>query len=421
LPQEPGIYQFLDKNRNILYVGKAKNLKKRVSSYFRKNTRLLEKTAILVAQTEHIKAVPVESEIEALLLEVNLIKKNKPKYNILFTDSKSYPSIKITKEEYPKILVVRKTDDKKAVYFGPFPSAPQIKSVVTMLRKIFPYQSVVNHPKRFCLYYYLDLCPCPPMFIAEAEKKEYKKSVLYITSFLKGKCKRVLSALKKERKRKAEQELFEEASRIQKQIEAIQYITSAVHKPFEYETNPNLHVDLRKEETDALLALLQKNGVGIDSLARIECFDISTLSGIFSTGGMVVFVEGKKNPLSYKRFRIKREQETQKPNDFAMMEEVLRRRIKHTEWPFPNLIIVDGGKGQVSSALSVLKDANKKIPIIGLAKREETIITSDFRQVLVPKNTPSFRLITRIRDETHRFAITYHRKLRSKAFLGTYA
>ena len=409
LSTDPGVYLFLNKENEVIYVGKAINLKKRVSSYFTKND-LGEKTRMLVSQINAVKTIKVESEIESLLLEANLIKKYKPKYNIKLTDGKAYPLIRITiKDKYPKVLVARRPDDPKSLYYGPFPNTGAMRLVLKTIRRIFPYQSVINHPNRPCLYYHLGLCPCPSVF----EDGHYKKTIRHIIKFLEGKTENVLKDLENERDSSSSNLEFEEAARVQKQIDSIKLITSKFYKPSEYEMNPNLREDIRTQELLELKEELNRNGVGVKNLSRIECYDISNTSGKNATASMVVFKNGEKESASYRRFRI-RGFYNGKPNDFAMMQEVIRRRLKHDDWESPDLIVVDGGKGQISSALEALTEEGRIIPLVGLAKREEIIITSDFRQIKLPRDSKQLHLVMRIRDEAHRFAITYHKKLRSK-------
>lgn len=409
MPTYSGVYLFLNKESDVIYVGKAKNLKKRVASYF-STKDLEEKTRILVSLIYKIKYIEVVSEIEAYLLEENLIKKYTPKYNIKLIDGKQYPSLKITiKDEYPKVLLVRKVLSDDCLYLGPYTSASSLRTVLKILRRIFPYQNVLNHPNKLCLYYHLGLCPCP--FVTK--DKNYKKTINHIIDFLNGKTKKIVKELEKERDIFSKNEDFEKANQIQIKINSINLITSSVYKPFEYELNPNLRLDVVQRELDELKKILNDNGVGVSDLKRIECYDISNTSGQNATGSMVVFTDGEKNTSLYRRFKIKKNYNG-KPNDFAMMQEVLKRRLKHLDWPFPSLIIVDGGKGQVSSASKVLEEKMLKIPLIGLAKREETIITSDLGEILLPGNSKPLHLIMRLRDEAHRFAITYHKKLRAK-------
>ncbi len=419
LSTKPGIYLFLDEKGEILYVGKAKNLKKRVVSYFVKYVELGPKTQALISKVRKIETIVLNSEIEAFLLESHYIKKHKPKYNIKLTDDKAYPLIRITiKDSYPKVLIARKASDKNSIYFGPYPNAAgALRLTLKTIRRIFPYQSVPNHAKRICLYYHLGLCPCPPVFASRQLRKDYKKTIKHITDFLNGNTKKIIKDLTKERNSLSIKENFEKAKAIQNKITAIELITGPFYKTkLDLDINPNLTDDLRKKEMNDLINILNENGVCVKTLERIECFDISNTSGTNATGSMVVFIQGEKDGSKYRKFKIKT---LNSPNDSAMMEEVLQRRMKHSEWPMPDLIIVDGGKGQVSAALKIMKQFNNlTIPIIGLAKREETILTSDFKEIVLSKSSPALKLIMRIRDEAHRFAISYHRKLRSKNFLN---
>ena len=398
-------------------MGKAKDLKARVSSYFANPNLLIGKTKILVSQVKKIKITIVESELEALLLEAFYIKKHKPKYNILLKDGKSYILIRITKDEYPKVLLARKNEDKKSLYFGPYPSAGAVRLVLKTIRKIFPYQSVLNHPKRVCLYHHLGLCPCPPVFASTELKKEYRKNIRGIIRMLEGESQKIMKELEKERDNLSAAENYEGALIVQKKIKALSIITTPFRQAFEYDVNPNLRSDLRQQELDDLMDVLNKNSLKLEKLERIECYDISNIQGTNATGSMVVLTNGEIDKSQYRKFKIRKDG---KPNDFAMMKEMLKRRFNHDEWLEPDLIVIDGGKGQVSSALAALSQKGRSIPLIGLAKREETIVIPNFKgeenftEVSLPKSSKGLQLIMRIRDEAHRFAITYHKKLRSK-------
>ena len=510
MPDKAGVYRFLDKNGTVLYVGKAKNLKTRVSSYFTSGNLLGEKTRVLVSQIEKIKITIVESELEALLLEAFYIKHYQPKYNIRLTDNKSYLRIKITvKDKYPAVLLARREDDDNAIYFGPYPNSAALKMVLKTMRRIFPYVSVAHHPKRICLYHHLGLCPCPqafeiphshphPNLLPSREKevslprlsrervgvrerrngtqsasmlqKDYRKNIRGIIKMLEGGSRQVMKQLERQRDQYSKQEKFEEAAAIQKKINALSLITNPFHKPFEYDVNPNLRQDIRQQEMNELMETLNKAGYHLKKLERIECYDISNTQGTHATASMVVLTNGEIDKSQYRRFKIRRDWEKKtslqgsisrgrqsnpmKPNDFAMMKEVLQRRFRHDEWHWPDLLVVDGGKGQVSSARKAFAELGIDIPLIGLAKREETIVVpvlapkqddsgvvvstpprkrytvsgkrfnaypeSDlsFLEISLPKNSPGLHLIMRIRDEAHRFAITYHRKLRSKYFIN---
>ncbi len=413
MPSVSGVYQFLDENDNVLYVGKAINLKKRVSSYF-STKDLGEKTKKLVLEIKKIKVIEVTSEIEAFLLEERLIKKYKPKYNIRLIDGKSFLGLKITiKDKYPKVLFTRKVDNDGAVYFGPYTSSNSLRTVLKLVRKIFPFQSVLNHPNSLCLYHHLGLCPCPYV----TNDTSYRSTINTLIDFLNGKTKKVISELEKERDEYSRNDQFELAKEIQNKIDAINLITSSIYKPFEYEENPNLRSDVVKKQLDELSQILNANGVLVKNLDRVECYDISNISGTNPTGSMVVFTNGEKDSSSYRRFKIKRDYH-QKPNDFAMMQEMIERRIKRTDWPTPSLIIIDGGKGQISSVQKILTQLNYNVPFVGLAKREETIITPEFKSITLERNSKALHFVMRIRDEAHRFAITYHRKLRANAFIN---
>jgi excinuclease ABC subunit C len=413
LPTAPGVYIFEDREGSVIYVGKANNLRERVRSYFRDNS-LFPKTSALVSQIEKVKFIKVLSEIESLLLEANLIQNHKPKYNVRFMDGKAYPFIKITvKEKYPAVIYSRHITDKKSLYFGPYPNIGTVRQILKTVRRIFPYKSSKSHPKKACLYYHLGLCPCPEVF----GDGSYKKNIRHIANFLRGNTKKVVKDLEKEKEEFVKKEEFEKAGLVQKKINAIYEITNPINRPYYYEINPNLSSDIREKEVQDLKEVLAKQNIELSIPRRIECFDISNIGGKFATGSMVVFINGEKYTTGYRRFRVR--VKTPKANDYLMMEEVLRRRLTHKEWDFPDLLIVDGGKGQVSTASKVLKDSGVNIPVIGLAKRLETIITPEFNQINLQRRSPALQLIMRVRDEAHRFAVTYHRKLRSNYLLET--
>ncbi len=393
-------------------MGKAVNLKKRVSSYFLNKT-LGEKTKALVSQIKTIKTISVTSEVESFLLEERLVKKYRPRFNISLKDDKAYPLVKITtKDKYPAIFIVRREDDTKSLYFGPYTSANSLRTVLKIIRRIFPYQSVARHGSGLCLYYHLGLCPCPSV----TNDQNYKKTIKHVINFLNGNTKKVIKDLEKERDKLSKKLGYENASLLQKKIDAINLITSPFYKPFVYEENPNFKSDVLQKELNSLIQILNQESLGVKKLERIECYDISNIQGKSATASMVVLKNGEKDTSSYRRFKI-RGFYNNKANDFAMLSEVLKRRFNHNEWPFPDLLVIDGGKGQVSSVLKVLSKLNVKIPLIGLAKKEETIITSALKEIKLPRDSKALLLIIKIRNEAHRFAITYHKKLRSKLFI----
>jgi len=420
LPSKPGVYIFKNAKNKIIYIGKAKDIKKRASSYFVNKNRLDAKTIKLVENIVSLEYIIVDSEFEAFFLEANLIKKNRPFYNIKMSDDKNFPYIAISKKDTPYISIVRKKDKKNIDYFGPYLETTSLKSVLRVLRRIFPFQSVKNHPKRKCLYFYLGLCPCIPALPDNYE--HYILNVKRLKSFLRGNTTGVINSLKKEQKIKIKEEEFEKAAEIQKQIERINFITQKHYSPFHYENTPNFHSQMIEGEVKSLSDILKKYGLDIKSLKRIECYDISNIQGKLATGSMVVFINGEQSKKDYRKFKILTKDT---PDDYVMHQEMMHRRLKHPEWGMPELIVIDGGKGQVSSVQKILRINQFDIPLIGLAKREEIIVIPvhkfknqyDFIEVKLPKSTPGINLLRRIRDEAHRFAIEYHRLLRKKKML----
>ncbi len=285
------------------------------------------------------------------------------------------------------------------------------------MRRIFPFQSVKNHAKKRCLYNSLGLCPCVAVY---AEKfPEYRKNIKNLISFFSGGRKTVIRQLKKQREEYAGSEEFEKANVTQKKIEKIEFITSENYDPFIYEDRPDFYFERIRAEVSSLAEILNKYGLGIKGLARIECYDVSNISGKNATGSMVVFTNGDSNKSEYRRFKIRIKNT---PDDFEMMREVIRRRVNRNDWEMPNLMVIDGGRGQVSAVLRILVEQKYNVPVIGLAKKEESIIVPilsnssyEFLEIKLPHSTPGVNLLRRIRNEAHRFALHYHRLLRKKA------
>lgn len=412
LPSKTGVYVFYDKEKRGLYVGKARNIRARVSSHF-KAQDFREK--ILISKVKKVETIETETELEALLLEAELIKRLKPPYNVVAKDDKSFLFIKITLgEDFPRVLLVRKKElevrkDSKSRYFGPFPSAKTTRSVLKVLRKIFPYCSQgppEKKKRRACLYYHLGLCP--GVCRGDLDKSSYRSIIQGMLLFLSGKKKNVIKDLEKKMREEAGKENFEEAQKIKGDLEKLYYITSQFRFPDEYLTEPKL---LERERYKILQEL--SNLLDLKEIPhRIEAYDISNLQGKHATGAMVVFTEGRPDQSSYRRFRIKFKHT---PDDPEMLREVLRRRFKHKEWPKPNLILIDGGKAQVSASKGVLEgQLGLKIPFFGLAKRLEEIITSKLEIIRLPKDSETLKFLQRVRDEAHRFALSYHRLLRER-------
>jgi len=406
LPQNPGIYKFFDAGGNLLYVGKSISIKKRVSSYFA-NKNLGPKTDQMVSKIADIGYIKVFSEFEALLLEADLIRNNKPFYNIIAKDDKSPIYIRISKTEVPIVEITRKPESfKKDFIKGPFPSARTTKEVLKYIRRIFPYCQHKN-PKKPCLFVHLGLCPYP--YSSELEKQKYVKNIENIKKLLAGKSKLLVKILTAEMNEYSKILMYEEAQKIKEQLQKLEYITTTYHAPKDFLERPTLVDDLTTERLKDLAKKLKLQ----KKPRRIECYDISNISGKHATGSMVVFENGKPQKTQYRRFRIK---VLETPNDYEMIWQVLTRRFKNN-WPLPDLIVIDGGKGQLSAASQVIAMFNKDIPVISLAKRlEEIFLLNNSEPLSLPKESPARQLTQALRDEAHRFAITYHRKLRSKAF-----
>lgn len=522
LPEQPGCYLMKDKNGTIIYVGKAKILKNRVRSYFTGSHNT--KTEHLVSEIADFEYIVTESNIEALVLEINLIQKNKPKYNIMLKDDKSYPYLKITNEKYPQLVMTRRIIKDGASYFGPYPDVKAANETKKLLDKLFPLRKCDKSGKKPCLYYHMGQCTCPYVFHTPVEK--YKEIVDNVKRFLNGDYQQVEKQLKDKMTEAAQALEFEKAAEYRDQIAAVESLMTkqrmnstdlkddrdvfgyATHKgwmciqvfhirqgkmikrdaqefPFDNEPeeefltyigqfyknqnhlvpkevhipemidlksveavvptkikqpkrgkkkelvriankNAKMHLEekfeliVRKEER-TLGAIDQLGQVlGIATPHRIESFDNSNIMGTSPVAGMVVFVDGKPDKNSYRKYKIKT---VGGPDDYASMREVIYRRysrvLKDQLVP-PDLILIDGGKGQVEVARDVLQNQlGLDIPVAGMAKNEkhqtsELIYGEPLDVVPLSRQSSAFFLLQRIQDEVHRFAITFHRQLRSK-------
>ena len=404
LPDSVGIYKFQDKENNLLYVGKATSLKKRVASYFQNKT-LGPKTDTLVKKIAKISHIKVFSEFEALLLEAQLIRTFQPFFNTAAKDDKSPIYVKITSDEVPQVQLTRKPKASSRDFVkGPFPSAKTTREVLKITRRIFPYCHHKN-PKKPCLYVHLGLCPDP--YKSPQAKAIYRTNIIKIKKLLKGESKNLTKDLKKEMAHLASLQKFEEANEIKRQIQKLQYTTTTYHPPSDFLQRPTLVDDL----TNAKLKSLKDELNLKKTPKRIECFDISNISGKNATGSMIVFENGQPKKSDYRRFKIR---QSQKIDDLAMLKEVLMRRYKNN-WPLADLTVVDGGKGQLSTAQNLINNLKINTKVIALAKRQEEIYIPDkIFPLALSKENPARQLLQAIRDEAHRFAITYHRHLRSK-------
>ncbi len=537
IPELSGSYQYFDSNGEIIYVGKAKNLKRRVHSYFNKNHDS-PKLRVMVPQIAKIQFIVTDSEVEALILESHLIKKHKPKYNVLLKDDKKFPYFVITDEEYPRIVVARKSNKNKikGKYFGPYTDSRAMYSTLDLIKKLFPLKQCKT-PKfkdRPCLYYHIGRCMAPCQRMIEPE--EYKKILKNVELFLTGKQKELVEALKKEMEKYAQKEDFEKAARyrdswldVQKTMEhqkvvfentkinqdiislynegnlfvvsllqirqgrltdkkdfqfsnitlceETEVLTTflkeyySLASEFDIPTTITIPKILEKQDIELytqwlksitgqniklsdtptkrnieLLSLAQKNAkfyfekVKLEKLTEIqrdynevgsyiqeklglskfpymvECFDISHIQGTNTVASMVTFENGLPKKSKYRKFKVRSTES--KPDDFKSLQEVVERRYfgKLSETlPLPDLIIIDGGKGQLSSVMEIFEKHNFHPDVVSLAKKlEEVFKPNESFPVVFPINSPALYFFQRIRDEAHRFAITFHRKLRGQ-------
>lgn len=529
LPGNPGVYEMLDEKGKIIYVGKAINLKNRVSSYFKGMKDA--KTTALVEKIRDINWTITGSEVEALILESNLIKENRPKYNIILRDDKHYPYLKINLEnDWPKIQVVRRKVNDGAAYFGPYATIGSMKYVLGIIESLFPLRTCSDHElanrSRPCLQYQIKRCLGPCM--GYVSREEYEALVRETILLLSGKEKELMKKLKVKMAQLSAELAFEKAAKVRDQIEVLGKLQASqiidkgharerdVIGLYEGESKSSIMVffvrdgnllnkesyflehqkqedqgsilkafieqfyvsrqpgreiiiPLKLDEAEAasleetlsalrgsrvrvlhplkgekkkLMELADSNAYekyrqkeevdsyrqqelerGLESLKsyldlpktpkRIECYDISNISGTNTVASMVVFTDGKADNKEYKKFRIRT---VEGPNDFASMEEVLGRRFKMKDVPQPDLVIIDGGKGQLSSALKILSSYGLgDTPVFGLAKKEELLFREGSSQpIFIPRQDKALFILRELRDEAHRFAISYHRQLRGK-------
>jgi excinuclease ABC subunit C len=391
-------------------VGKAINLKKRVSQYFQRDDALGPKTQALVSQIAKIETQTVESEIEALVLEAALIKKYQPKYNSLLKDDRSYVYISISQDKLPLIQPAFKSRlNPESDYYGPFPNGRAVKVLLKAIRYIFPFYSR-PHPPRPCLYCHLQLCPGP-----NPNPAIYRRQVGYIKRLLRGRFHHLLVRLNSQMKHYSDMENYEAAARLRDQIDALKYVTSGWRSLGDLQKQIELPSDIIAKTERELVSVLSPF-LAVSKIDRLEAYDISNLGANYFVGSMVVYQQGRIFKNEYRKFRIKTKDT---PDDQFMIKEVLWRRLRHPEWVFPDLIMVDGGKPQVSAASQILKlhfsqTPNKQIPVIGLAKKQETIVIKqgeDWQEINLPPHSPALRLLQSLRDEAHRFANRYRQEL----------
>lgn len=416
VPSLPGVYFFLNKNSKILYIGKAANLKDRLSSYFQKN-QISFKTKSLLKEATKIEWKILGSATETLIKESELIKKYQPKYNVLMRDDKQYFFVAFTKEEYPKIFL---THQPTKNYLGPFTDGAATKSVLKLLRKTFPYCTCKHSHKGLCLNARIGRClgycclisaPTTPFLLTKEKSwsEIYKKNINSIKKILSGKNKTLLKSLKRDMKKHSLEQLFEKAVVIRDQIRALEKIFA--HKEM-------ISRDMVSENIKAISAL--ELFLKIKEIKKIEAFDIANIQGKYAYGSMVVFTEDAPAKDLYRIFKIKT---VSSSNDVAMLKEVLTRRLSHKEWQYPEVILVDGGKPQFSTAnwvISNFKFSIFKPKIIALTKNKKHVGDHIFisgRGKPIPLSAlplPLKNLLLNLDSEAHRFAIKHYRQLHRK-------
>lgn len=426
LPNRPGVYVFRDAEKRVLYVGRATSLRARVASYFSGRDSRGERIFQMVDRARYLETTETETVLESVILEANLIKKYRPKYNVDLKDDKSFSYFAVTKEKFPRVVIVRETEiqaiekrklkrekeikrggsqkpkvksEKYSRVYGPYPSKRHMETVLKILRRIFPFHSAKAQSEKGCLYRQIGLCPGP--YDGGIDKDAYRKNIRNIEYVLRGQKKRLLATLEKEMAQEAKRENFERAQVLRDQVFALRHIRDI-----------------------ALLTRGSTPSVGVPTSPplqgekiRIEAFDISNISGQHAVASMVVFENGEPKKSEYRKFKI---QSVEGSNDVAMMREVLARRVRHAEWKTPNVIILDGGQGHLNMAVALWKALGIRIPLVAIAKgptRKKVELHIDPQFAPDPKLLENKLVLEHLREEAHRFAITYHRKVRGKRFL----
>jgi len=403
LPINTGIYKFLDRKNKILYIGRALNLKTRISSYFRSNHYDRPQIIRMIPLVKKIETIETENEIESMILESALIKKYKPKFNIELKDDKSFAWLHIsTYDEYPKVKIVRsvkKKEFEKGKLFGPYPKGKAVRRVFDYIRKLYPFCTCKN-PKKPCLYYHLDLCPAP--YHGKISKKDYQENINNVIKLLSGRKRKLITKLKREMEDYAKGQKFEKAANLRDKINDLEYLSQKISiSPFESEKE---YLNSRYEKIRNSLITLSKQ-LQVKNLKRIECFDVSNIKGKFAYGAMSVAINGKLQPDEYRIFKIKNFVNS---NDPGMLCEVISRRLKQNKKP--QLILLDGGISQLSAVKDLVP---KDIKLMGISKTKKNM--KDNFWVLESNKIKRLGvkypfLLVELRNEAHRFGIKYHRK-----------
>ncbi len=406
LPDSAGVYFHKNKSGEVIYVGKAAVLRNRVRQYFHKSRISDPKTDALVAEIDGIEWIETESEIDALFLEAEMIKRYKPKYNIMLRDDKSDLWVRISpRSDHPTVSYTRRPLDDSAQYYGPFTNGTSVRRAMKYLRRVFPYDEKATKGKRVSLNYHIGLSP--GIEEGRTSLEEYRRNLKNLAMYLKGERSRLVKVLESGMKQAAKDKNFEKAATLRNQSTALKQLNRQII------FSDQEFMDISKDRgLRGLAELLQLEAPP----RRIEGYDISHMSGTNNVASMVVFTNGIPDKREYRKFKMR----LKGNDDFGHMRETLSRRFSDknaANWPLPDLILIDGGKGQLSSALGVLDDKSVAVPAIGLAKRFETIIVREgekLEEIDLPNTTDVVKLLQRIRDESHRFAVSYHTSLKTK-------
>jgi excinuclease ABC subunit C len=450
LPHSPGVYLMRDRSGIILYVGKARDLAKRVGSYFTHRSDHTAKIAALVASIHHIDYLPTESEREALILEQGLIRRLQPHFNAMWKDDKSYPFLKLTwGEDFPRLFLTRKVARDGSKYFGPYPNVTPVRRLLRYLwkKQMFPlrpchYQFSEKEPLPFakakqCLYYHTKECPAP--CVGRISKTDYRQIAKDAGLFFRGNYKPLVATWQKEMKEASAAQHYERAGQLRDNLEALEHMEERVTLRKIDLSDVTDRVDRSRAITDLQKALALKRPP-----IRIECFDISHFQGTETVASMVAFERGEPKKSDYRKFKIKT---VRGIDDFASMAEVVGRRYRRLlaeNKTLPDLVLIDGGKGQLAAACKAIlnviprglwrgihgsptgafgdddsKTVRLPLAVAALAKREEELFLPDRdSSILLPRDSPALLLVQYVRDEAHRFAITFHRQRRAKTFLS---
>ncbi|MFH1561573.1 MAG: GIY-YIG nuclease family protein [Patescibacteria group bacterium] len=396
IPAQPGVYFFKNKNKKVIYVGKATSLRSRLRQYFQDNRD--PKTELMMAQAVDFSFSQTPSELLASILEAKLIKQYRPKYNLLLKDDKRHLYLGITNDQYPRIKPVRRPELENLLFWaGPFPSSLALKQLLRWTRKIFPYCSCKGKRKNNCLYSQIKLCPGQKVSPAQ-----YRRTINKIVLFFSGESDKLLEKLTKEMTQSAKKLDFEKANQIKAQINHLERLIFSRQ--------------LAGQNLDTVRALRQLKTILIKHqnldpfyLQRIECYDIANLGSREIVGAMAVLINGEPTSGEYRRFKIKRARQ----DDPACLAEVVSRRLNHQEWLYPQLILIDGGRPQLRAIIPILRERQllRETGIIGLSKQGEVLVIPQltgnkisFIDLKLPIDTPALKLLQTVRDEAHRFA-----------------